>query len=78
MGLSNFIANQNPLSILNFLRFGNEESKKNMATFRKNFQLVYKLYSTKFSVMPDVIRHPEKPAYLIHLDSGFRRNDDII
>ena len=26
--------------------------------------------SKKFSVMPDLIRHPEKPASLIHLDSA--------
>ena len=45
----------------------------------------YDLYSTKFSVMPDLIRHPEKPVSLIHLDSaalhfvpGLCRNDDTI
>ncbi len=32
--------------------------------------------SKKFSVMPDLIRHPEKLAFLIHLDSSLRRNDN--
>ncbi len=36
----------------------------------KNSGILKNLDSTKFSIMPDLIRHPEKPDSLIHLDSA--------